>query len=90
MKLLPRKPIDADDNIGRGMDLALVTLVFLGIGYVLDRWLGTRPLFMITLFLLAAVGQFVKLWFGYEAKMKLLEAERAEMSQVRASQDQRG
>jgi len=90
VKLLPRKPIDADDNIGRGMDLALVTLVFLGIGYVLDRWLGTRPLFMITLFLLAAVGQFVKLWFGYEAKMKLLEAERAEMSQVRASQDQRG
>ena len=41
MRLVPRnKPIDADDNIGRGMDFALVTLVFLGIGWGIDRAAG--------------------------------------------------
>lgn len=76
MKLLPSKPINADDTLGRGMDLALVTLVFLGLGYALDRWLGTEPLLMITLVVVSMVGQFVKMWFDYDAKMKALEAER--------------
>lgn len=77
MKLLPRKPIDTDDTIGRGMDLALVTLVFLGIGYGLDRWLGTRPVFMISLVVFAVVGQFAAMWYRYDATMRNLEAERA-------------
>jgi F0F1-type ATP synthase assembly protein I len=66
-----------DSNVGRGMDLALVTLVFLGIGYVLDRILDTKPVFMIALFLFAVIGQFVKMWLGYDSKMRVLEAERA-------------
>lgn len=76
MKLLPRKPVNAADNLGRGMDFALVTLVFLGIGYALDRWLGTRPLFMIGLVVFAMVGQFVRMWFDYDAAMRTLEDER--------------
>ena len=36
-----------DDKIGKGIDVALVTLAFLGIGYGLDRWLDTKPLFMV-------------------------------------------
>ncbi|MEO5724806.1 MAG: AtpZ/AtpI family protein [Ilumatobacteraceae bacterium] len=77
MKLLPRKTINLDDNLGRGMDLALVTLVFLGVGYVMDRALDTKPVFMIILFVFAVVGQTLKMWFGYDARMKQLEAERA-------------
>ena len=77
MNLVPRKRIDADSNLGKGMDLALTTLVFLGLGYLLDRWLGTRPLFMIVLFLAAFAGQTIKLWFDYDARMKAHEAERA-------------
>lgn len=80
MQLIPRKPINADDNLGRGMDLALVTLLFLGLGWGLDRWLGTEPVFMITLVLLAVVGQFVRMWYSYDAKMRQLEAERREGS----------
>jgi len=76
VKLLPRKPVNAADNLGRGMDFALVTLVFLGLGYVLDRWLGTRPLFMIGLVVFAMVGQFVRMWFEYDAAMTQLEDER--------------
>jgi F0F1-type ATP synthase assembly protein I len=63
-------------TLGRGMDFALVVLVFLGIGYGLDRWLGTRPLFMIGLVVLSVVGQFVKMYFEYTAQMRLHEAER--------------
>ena len=80
MKLLPRQPassIRTDDNIGRGMDLALVTLLFLGVGYGLDRLFGTQPVFMIVFIVLALVGQFARMWFDYEKKMTEHEAERA-------------
>ncbi len=76
MHLIPRKSIDADDNLGRGMDLALATLIFLGLGWGLDRWLGTEPVFMIALVLLSLVGQFVRMWYSYDARMRQLEAER--------------
>lgn len=76
MKLIPRKPINADDNLGRGMDFALVTLVFLGIGYGLDRWLDTKPAFMIGLVVFAVIGQFVKMWYAYDATMRELEEQR--------------
>jgi F0F1-type ATP synthase assembly protein I len=88
VKLIPRKPINADDNIGRGMDMALVTLVFLGLGWALDRWLGTKPLFMIGLVLFAVVGQFVKMWYAYDATMSRLEGERRDAA-VSSSPSQR-
>jgi hypothetical protein len=77
VKLIPRKPVNADDNVGRGMDLALVTLLFLAIGYGLDRWLGTRPVFMIVLVVFALVGQFISMWYRYDASMTVLETQRA-------------
>lgn len=78
VRLVPRnKPIDADDNIGRGMDFALVTLVFLGIGWGIDRAAGTRPVFMIGCVVFAVVGQFVRMYYAYEARMQVLEADRA-------------
>jgi F0F1-type ATP synthase assembly protein I len=64
-------------TLGRGMDFALVVLVFVGIGYGLDRWLGTRPLFMIGLVVFSVVGQFIKMYYDYTATMQELEAERA-------------
>lgn len=70
-------------TLGRGMDFALVVLVFLGIGYALDRWLDTRPAFMIGLVLFAVVGQFIKLYYDYKAAMDVHEAERAARSQAR-------
>ncbi len=76
MKLPSRKPVSTDDNIGRGMDLALVTLVFLGVGYVLDRVFDTKPVFMIAMVVLAIVGLTARMWYGYEAQMRAHEAER--------------
>jgi len=64
-------------TLGRGMDFALVVLVFLGIGYGLDRWLDTRPLFMIGLVIFSVVGQFIKMYVEYTHTMEAHEAERA-------------
>jgi ATP synthase protein I len=82
LKVLPdqRKIAEAQQSgqtLGRGMDFALVVLVFLGVGYGLDRWLGTRPLFIIGLVLFSVVGQFMKMYFEYTATMQQHEAERA-------------
>lgn len=80
MDLIPKKrsnkQISSGDGIGRGMEFAILVLVFVGLGYVLDGWLGTKPVFMIALVVVALVGQFASMWYGYDARMKQLEAER--------------
>lgn len=58
------------------MEFAIVVLAFLGLGYVLDRLFGTKPLFMIVLVVLSLIGQFASMWYGYDARMTQLEAER--------------
>lgn len=66
----------SDDSLGRGMDLALTVLVFLGLGALIDRWLGLFPVFTITLVLFAAIGAFVRMKFVYDATMERHEATR--------------
>ena len=58
----------SDDTVGRGMDIAFTVGLFFVIGLVLDRWLGTTPLFMITLTVLAVVGFFISLKYRYTAR----------------------
>jgi len=91
--LAPRRPIDRTQTgktLGRGMDFALVVLVFLGIGYGLDRWLDTRPAFMVGMVVFSMVGQFVKMYYEYTAEMKVHEAELAarRTGAPRATRDQ--
>ena len=54
----------------------LATLMFFGLGYGLDRWVGTSPLFTIVFAVLAIVGKSVAMWYQYEATMRGLEAQR--------------
>ena len=77
MKPIPPVNKGTSDRLGIGIDVALVTLVFLGLGYLLDRWLDTKPVFMIVLVVVALVGEFMRFWYAYTARMKGLEAERA-------------
>ncbi len=58
------------------MDLALTLGAFLVLGWLLDRWVGTTPLFTISLTVLAAAGQFIRMKYVYDAEMERLEAER--------------
>ena len=77
MALIPKQPRNnTDDGIGRGMEFAILVLLFLGIGYVLDRVFGTKPVFMIVLVVVALIGQFASMWYSYDARMKQHEAER--------------
>ena len=69
-------PQASSDSLGRGMDIALTLGVFLGLGYLIDRWLGLFPTFTITLVLFAAIGTFIRLKYTYDATMERLEAER--------------
>jgi F0F1-type ATP synthase assembly protein I len=62
-------------TLGRGMDFALVILVFLGIGYGLDRWLDTRPAFMVGLVVFSVIGQFIKMYYEYNTAMGQHEAD---------------
>jgi len=84
MKLLPdperirRASASASDQgLGQGAEIAIGLLVFFGIGAGLDWLLGTTPVFMIALTIFCAVGQFVRVWYGYDARMRDLEADRA-------------
>jgi len=64
----------SDDALGRGMDVALTLLVFLGLGALIDNWLGLFPLFTIVLVLFAAIGTFVRMKIVYDATMERHEA----------------
>ena len=75
MKYLPSTSAKPDDNVGRGIELVIGIVVFLGLGWLLDRWLGTKPIFMIAFFLFAVAGHMVKMWVGYDRKMRQHEAE---------------
>jgi F0F1-type ATP synthase assembly protein I len=70
-------PQGNDDTLGRGMDLALTVLVFLGLGWLIDRWLGLFPVFTIMLVMLSAIGSFIRMKYVYDATMERHEAERA-------------
>jgi F0F1-type ATP synthase assembly protein I len=72
------------DSLGRGMDIALTLLVFLGVGALIDRWLGIFPVFTIVFVVIASLGTFVRLKYTYDATMERLEAERRDAMTARA------
>jgi len=83
-RLVPAQP-PTGQTLGRGADFALVVLVFLGIGWAIDRWLGTWPGFAIGMVIFSVVGQFVKMYYEYTASMERLEAERRERAATRTA-----
>lgn len=73
MKLLPRPPknvrVSTDDSLGHGMDAVITLVIFLGVGFGLDRLFDTMPVFMIVMTVIGAVGLFARFYYQYEAKM---------------------
>ncbi|MEO5974159.1 MAG: hypothetical protein ABIQ38_03000 [Ilumatobacteraceae bacterium] len=86
MKLLPKVLVPkkslagTDDSLGRGPDIALSAAVFLIIGLAVDSATHTRPLFTIALVVLSLVGNFARMWYVYDDRMKFLELERQQRS----------
>ena len=64
-----------DDVAARGFELVLTPTVFALLGYLLDRAVGTVPLFTVTFAVLALAGAAYMLWFRYEQQMKAHEAD---------------
>jgi ATP synthase protein I len=64
------------DAFATAFEFAATVAIFLGLGWLLDRWLGTAPVFMVALTMFALIGKSVLLAFAYEQKMKQQEAAR--------------
>ncbi len=62
------------DESARGIELAVTPVVFGGIGWLVDGWLGTAPAFTIGLAVLALVSTIAKMWFAYDADMRRIES----------------
>ena len=61
------------DALSRAVELVLTPAVFGFLGWLLDGWIGTTPLFTIGLFFLVFLYVAWKLWSGYEVAMRAHE-----------------
>lgn len=75
-RLVSTRRIEPDDPVVQGLEVAFLFALFLGAGYLLDRWLGTAPIFTIAFVVVAGVGVFTRLKYAYDARMARHEAER--------------
>jgi F0F1-type ATP synthase assembly protein I len=76
MKRFSPPRVTTSNTLTQGIDNALAVAVLFGIGFALDHWLGTDPLFMIVLTMLGGVGVFAKVKYRYDEEMAAHEAER--------------
>ena len=63
------------DTLAVAFELALTPAIFAFLGWRLDEWLGTTPLFLVVLFVLVMAYEIWKLFTRYDARMR--EHERA-------------
>jgi F0F1-type ATP synthase assembly protein I len=66
------------DGLARAFELAAVPAIFGAAGWLIDRWLGTAPVFLMTLALVGFVGKLLAMWYHYAAQMEHLERTAAE------------
>lgn len=64
----------AGEVLARAFELAVTPIIFGFLGYRLDRWVGTRPVFTVFLAVFALAYLTWKLVSGYEAEMRAHEA----------------
>jgi F0F1-type ATP synthase assembly protein I len=65
---------DLNQGFGNALGLAVemvgTPMLFGLLGWLLDRWIGTAPLFTLVLFLFGVVGMSLKAYYAYVEKMK--------------------
>ncbi len=62
------------DALAQGFEVVATVVIFFFIGWGLDNWLGTKPLFMVALTILALVAKLIVAWYKYDAEMREHEA----------------
>jgi F0F1-type ATP synthase assembly protein I len=63
------------ETLARGIELVAVPMVFGGLGWLLDGWLGLAPLLTLVLFSLSVVGLGIRMYYAYVAAMEAHEAQ---------------
>jgi len=56
-----------------GYELAFSPLLLALIGYGIDRWLNTVPLFTVIFAVIGLVGAVIKLYYSYRSEMEVHE-----------------
>jgi F0F1-type ATP synthase assembly protein I len=76
MKRFSPPRVTTSNTLTQGIDNALAVALLFGLGFGLDHWLGTDPVFTIVLTLLGGIGVFAKMKYRYDEEMAVHEAER--------------
>jgi F0F1-type ATP synthase assembly protein I len=63
------------EALSRAFELAATPAIFGGLGWLVDRQLGTSPLFLLVFFFFAIIGVGYMAWFRYEEEMREHEAD---------------
>lgn len=63
----------AGDALAVAFELALTPAIFAFLGWRLDEWLGTTPLFLVTLFVFVMAYELWKTFGRYDARMRAEE-----------------
>ena len=66
------------DTMARSFEFAVTPVIFAGIGYVIDRIVGTTLVFTIGLLVFALAGVLIRWYYDYDLKIKKVEEERVE------------
>jgi len=79
---LPAAPSSnrADDTFGIGIETGVMLVLFSGLGWIIDRSIGTMPWFTIGLFVVGAIGLFYRLKSGYTLRLDELAGQRRDAS----------
>jgi F0F1-type ATP synthase assembly protein I len=64
------------EALARAFEFSATVAIFCLIGFGLDQWFDTTPLFLITLFVVVLIGQTVRIWYAYGAAMRTHEEAR--------------
>ena len=83
-KLVPKKALESGitDTLGRGPEMALSVLVFTVVGLTIDSQVGTMPIVTIALVVFSVVGNFIRMYYTYDVRMKALEEQRSSASKA--------
>ena len=64
-----------DDAFSRSVEIVVTPLAFSGIGWLLDRWIGTGPWFALAFGATAFLGKLTAEWYRYTGRMRGIETE---------------
>jgi F0F1-type ATP synthase assembly protein I len=86
VKLVPQQPqanSAVGDALASAFEFAATVAIFVALGFGLDWWFGTTPIFLLSLTIFVLIGQTVRLWFHFGAEIeKHEEARRQRMGRA--------